>query len=409
MAPGPLQPFDKHQADTASLTSCGSTLVNKAAEGLTNGRLTKQAYSPAVDSVRGVCAPGVQSADRAVAQGSEDVSANLAWAAVVTRYWGDRVDRFNQIVDHIRPEPGADETAMNGAKQAWWSAYHTFIEDGRTTTAAMLRDGPTQGHMQTAIDVGAMPPMSWDYATSLDGFANAFKDGFLGIWIPPDGTWVDKGIWGGKTLALGQLWYGFAHERMKNWRYMPYATPPYAGYSNSGLRGWFNRSNWVKRYNMPSYTWARDPLTFKRGLVPRVGWGSAARFATNKVFYPLSFAGGAYDQWSRDANRTDLSTGEKVTRSATRGAVKLAGTYAGIELGAKGGAAIGLALGGPPGAIIGGMVGGVIGGVIGSGLADEVADYAVEFVTDPIENTEKLLDSAGNAISDFGDTLSFWD
>lgn len=409
MAPGPLQPFDKHQADTASLTSCGSTLIGQAAEGLNNGKLTKKAYSPAIDAVNGVCAPGVQWADRAVQNGSEDVAANLAWAAVVSRYWGDRVSRFNQIVDYIRPAPGADETEINGAKRSWWSAYHTFIEDGQTTTAAMLRDGPTPGHMQTATDVGAMPPMTWNYGTSVDGFLDRFKEGFLGIWIPPDGTWVDKGIWGGKTAALGTLWYGFGYEKMRTWRYMPYMTPPYAGYANSGLRGWFNRSNWVQRYNMPRYTWARNPLTFKRGLVPHVRWGAAARFATNKVFYPLSFAGGAYDQWSRDANRTDLSDGERVTRSATRGAVKLAGTYAGIEGGAWAGGAIGMAVGGPPGAIIGGMIGGVVGGVIGSGVADQVADYAIEFVTDPIENTKELLDSAGDALSDFGDALTFWD
>lgn len=70
-----LQPFETHNADLGSLEACGDSLVAMAAEGLTNGRLAKRAYEPAVGYVRGVCSPQVEGADRAVQQGSENVRA----------------------------------------------------------------------------------------------------------------------------------------------------------------------------------------------------------------------------------------------------------------------------------------------------------------------------------------------
>lgn len=427
----PLQPFETHDADVASLETCGAGLVSKAAEGLNNGKLTKDAYNPAFDTVRGSCAPQIEAADIPVQQGSQEVTAELAWAAVVSRYWGTQVKDFNARVEQIKSQAwediAADDDDHDGEKREirrqaradWWAAHEKYIEGGRDKAKAMLRDGPTKGHMQTAIDVGVMPPTEFDLPTWQD-----YWSGFLGIWVPPEGDQMDRGFWGAKAALLGTLWYGHAHHKFATNRFMP--LPPLSPQGRFLSSGWthgfgayFNPNNWQQRYNMSSYQWQRNPLTFQRQLNPTTNWGQIAR-AADKGFYALTFASSAYDQWNRDDTRTDLSTGEKVTRSATRGAVKLAGTYAGIETGAWAGAAIGTAVGGPIGSVVGGMIGGVVGGVIGSGLADEVADHAVEGVTtaynwtaDRVEEVGEwagdTLEDAGEVVSDVGDALTFWD
>lgn len=437
MAPEPLQPFDKHRADTDSLTSCGSTLISKAAEGITNGKLTKDAYAPAHESVRGMCSPVVQTADRAVQKNSQEVTANLAWAAVVSTYWGNKVVDFNTEVDRITSALGSDisahgasgstpgdgKTADEEAKDAYWKAHQTFIEDGGRHARAMLRDGPSKGNIELAIEAGALPPMSWD-AGSFDEYV----DGFIGIFKPPNGDNVDFAIWAGKAGSLAALWPGFAMNTYRTKLPIrplpplsprgPYLSPITRAYPSLRATDWWRRGPGLYPGSPASYTSLRHPLTFQSAPGVYTRWGHAARFATNKVFYPLTAVGGAYDQWSRDANRTDLSDGAKTTRAATRGAVKLGGTYLGIEggaiIGAKLGGAIGTfvpipGVGTVGGAIIGSIVGGIVGGVVGSGLADEVADHAVEWATSAYD---AVADSpVGTAIEETGDALSklkFW-
>ncbi|UPK75446.1 hypothetical protein MU582_02085 [Nocardioidaceae bacterium SCSIO 66511] len=437
-----LQPFDKHQADTADLEACGANLITQAADGITTGKLTKKAYSPAIPAMRGDCAPLVQSADNAVQQGSQTVTGELAWAAVVTKYWSTQVIDFNSRVDTITStlaeaeknsdgegddDPDSDSPRVK-AKRDWWTAYYNYIETGQSEVSAMLRDGPTKAHMQTVIDAGAMPGMTWDYATSWDDFKGDFAAGFMGIWTPPADP-GDYAVWYGKLVGLIGSWTGHGVNKFATQRYMP--LPGLGGnwYSR------FNPNNWQQRYNMSRYGWSRTlwpwtsrsplpynlrggrfdkwKLPFRREMAPVTKWSKLAGVA-DKGFYALSFAGGAYDQWGRDSQRTDLSTGAKVTRSATRGTVKLAGTYAGIETGAYVGAYLG-SFGGPIGTVAGSMVGGIVGGVIGSGVADEAADYVVEGVTDAYDATADAVDTAkdwtGDRLDDAGDVvkkLKFW-
>lgn len=421
---GTMAPFDKHDADTGSLTSCGSTLVTKASEGLANGTLTRQAYAPAIQSVRGMCAPPVQTADQAVQEGSATVTGDLAWAAVVSRYWGSQVTGFNGRVDEITStlsgqaptygaegdDPSASDVAdakaekTAAAKRDWWDAYRTYVEDGQTTASSMLRDGPTEGNIQAAIDAGAMPPMQFGYTPG------DFYTGLSGLWLPVTDQGVPGlGIWGMRRTTLGFDWYaqwriasrtrfaprGYYTNRLGQTRY------GYIPYKNSS---WTTQA----RLRMSSTNWQATA----GNAASNARWATAAKWV-GRGGNVLSFAAGAVDQWTRDANRTDLTTGQKVTRSGTRATLNLAGTAAGAWAGAKGGALVGTMIGGPIGGVIGGAVGGIIGGVIGSGVANEVADHVVDWAGEAYEETSEWvgdrLDEAGEVLDDVGDALTFWD
>lgn len=420
-----LQPFETHNADVDSLQTCGGSLIDQAAEGLTNGKLTKGAYEPAVDNVRGTCAPQVTAAERSVQERSANVSAELAWAAVVSRYWGTQISGFNTRVEEIKQDAwediarddddhdGAKREIRQHARRDWWRAHSMYIEDGRTRAKAMLRDGPTAGHVRAAIEAGAMPPMTFDYDAN-DAWAS-----FKGIFTPPtDRGGVAVATWGVKGLTMMTSWGGHAHNTFADYRYQraPRPTMSFSQWSRRSV-GYLNRSNWHP-YDHGRYRWTRNSLTFRGRYTPQTTWGTVARYA-DKGFYAADFAYGAYDQWTRDANRTDLTTGAKATRSLTRATVETAGTYVGIEAGAKLGATIGSFTGTPVGTVVGGMIGGVVGGVIGSGLADEAADFAVEGATEAYDWTadraeevgeaaSAAIDEAGDAVEDVGDALKFW-
>ncbi|MDN5854413.1 MAG: hypothetical protein L0K86_16495, partial [Actinomycetia bacterium] len=255
---GAMAPFQKHDADTGSLTSCGSTLVTQATEAIHNGTATRTAYSPAFDSVNGVCAPQVATADQAVQNGSNTVSGELAWAAVVSKYWGGQVTDFNTRVDEIKTnlnnqgpnygaegEDGEEPTDSDiadakaaktaAAKRDWWSAYRTYIEDGQTTTSTMLSEGPTAGNMQTAVDAGAMPPM--------EGFNYSWGDfwtGTTGLWTPPfdQGAWGTS-VWTARRGALGFSWLADGRQWGRS-RFAPRgANGRFIAYKNTS---WWNKA-----------------------------------------------------------------------------------------------------------------------------------------------------------------------
>jgi len=416
---GAMTPFDKHDADTGSLSSCGSTLVTQASEAINNGSATRQAYSPAIDSVTGVCSPQIASADQAVSNGSESVSGELAWAAVVSRYWGSQVTDFNSRVDEIKTnlsdqgphygaegEDGEEPTDADiadakaektaAAKRDWWSAYRTYIEDGQTTTSNMLRDGPTKANMQTAIDVGAMPPMKWDYTWS------DFVNGMASQVVPP----TDQGAWGVTNWALGRA--NFAASSYSTWR--QWSRSRFAPRGPDGRYIPYRNASWARKKWLQSKP-SNWQSTAGNGA-SNAKWATASKWM-RRGGHVLSFVGGSIDQWTRDANRTDLSSGERVTRSATRGGLNLAGTAAGAWAGGKVGAGVGAMVGGPVGAAVGGVIGGVVGGVIGSGVANEVADHVVDAAGDAYESvsdwTSDRLDDAGEMLSDAKDALTFWD
>ena len=73
----------------------------------------------------------------------------------------------------------------------------------------------------------------------------------------------------------------------------------------------------------------------------------------------LSFGASAWDQWSRDRHRSDLSTADKVERAVYRGTV--------VGVAATVGGAVGDAAGGP----VGGVAGGVASGAGGNWYVDQ--------------------------------------
>ena len=418
---GAEAPFDKHDADTGSLTSCGSSLVTQASEAINNGTATRQAYSPAIDAVNGVCAPEIATADQAVQNGSSNASGELAWAAVVSQYWGEQVTDFNTRVDEITAdlesqgpnygaegedgeEPTDEEIAdakaekTAAAKQDWHDAYDTYIEGGQTTAAQMLRDGPTEAHVQTAIDAGIMPPMEWGEVFDW----HTYWTGVAGMWTPTtdQGAW-GVGLWGVRRGISGFSWVADWRQwsRMRfaprgaDGRFLPYKNTSW--WNQAKLRA--STSNWVSTYG---------------NAASNARWATAAKWV-GRGGNVLSFAAGALDQWTRDADRSDLTTGQKVTRSGTRATLNLAGGLAGAWAGGKVGAGIGAAVGGPVGAAVGGAIGGIVGGVIGSGVANEVADHVVDWAGDTYETvsdwTGDRLEDAGEMLSDIGDALTFWD
>lgn len=143
-----------------------SSLVRQAAASFQNGEATKQAYQPAVTSWTGSCAPDVGAANTPVQSSSAAASSSLAWAAVVTQYWGTQVEAFNAKVDHIVvpiSNPPAGQTpeqaqlVLQQAQTDWWDAYDTYIESGGDRAAAMLRDGPTEKNIGIAQSAGVLP------------------------------------------------------------------------------------------------------------------------------------------------------------------------------------------------------------------------------------------------------------
>lgn len=152
-------------------------------------------------------------------------------------------------------------------------------------------------------------------------------------------------------------------------------------------------------------------------------WGNIGTWA-GRAGTVVSFGLATYDQWQADADDPSLSTSERVGRATTMGVTTAAGGWAGAWGGAQVGAMIGTACGGPVGTVVGGVVGGVIGGVIGSGIGQEVGSWVVdaageatEVVVDVVTDAwdaavpvvSDALESAGDALSGFGDALSFWD
>ena len=107
----------------------------------------------------------------------------------------------------------------------------------------------------------------------------------------------------------------------------------------------------------------------------------------------LAVGASGLDQWMEDSGRTDLTTTDRVGRTAGAatfvGGVSVAGGMAGAALGAKGGAVAGAAIGSVipivgtgAGAAVGGVIGAIGGGIVGSGLANAAANEVKGFAVD---------------------------
>jgi hypothetical protein len=404
-----VQPFDKHTANLGELESCGANLIGKAAEAIENGKATQRAYAPAIANWNGMCAPELQAAQQPVGTSAEQASHALAWAAVATRYWATQVRAFNTEVDAIvsrlnakGPTYGAEGTggepptagqvsaakasAEAAAKQEWWRAYNTYVVDGGTRAAAMLQAGPTEVNVAEARRVGALPPASlnplpniWD---ALKGEAVPPLDNPLG-WFATLMWGAGRGVFAGTTLS-NAMDLRYRNRVRGHWRGTP-----------NGGRIWIE-PYWRMKPGLGSNPAAR---------AAQARWSAAGKWI-GRGGVVLAAGTSFLDQWTRDAGRTDVGTGERVARSATRGAIVGGAAWGGAALGAKGGALAGAAIGSAipvlgtaAGAVVGGVVGGIVGGVVASGVANKVADYAVEAVDDVGEALGDAADAVGDAVS----------
>jgi hypothetical protein len=385
-----MQPFDRHPADVGSLQGCGSTLVASAADSFENGTATRQAYQPAVTNWTGSCAPEIATANDPVQSGAAGASSALAWAAVVTEYWGSQVQAFNAEVDRIVvpvKDPPAGQTpeqaqnVLQHARTAWWTAYDTFIETGGNRAATMLREGPNRRNVRLAKDAGVLPQSTNDV---WDDIWNAGKGWFL----PSDALgWPGYASWG---FGKGGMAFGANVKYLQQIQIGRFAPRNALGrFVSPGDLTWWQRaaavgedSNWI-------------PKSGQAGAYSR--WGTAGKWA-GRAGVVVGFATGAWDQWTRDEDDPSLDTTAKAGRAAWRGGLTAAGGWAGATAGAEAGAAIGSLFPGP-GTVIGGVVGGIVGGVVGSGLGGSVADATVDFAGDVADEAGDIVDDIGGAIS----------
>ena len=160
-----LLPFEKHPADTGTMTASASTLEQKAAKCLDQKEITDKAYNPAVDSWDGICAPELRKAPKPIRDSAETANKQLAWSAVPINYAAGKVKEFNAKVgtfetDSEKPDTdGGHPTQSNKAVAMadYREAYETYIVDGFTEAAGMFKDGPTDENIKLAKAAGAIP------------------------------------------------------------------------------------------------------------------------------------------------------------------------------------------------------------------------------------------------------------
>jgi hypothetical protein len=178
-----LAPFDHHQASPAEIDTQAGSLETLASKAIDLKAVTNAAFSPAEANWDGVCAPELRAAPEPVRHAAQDTSGQLAWSAVPLRFWAAKVTAFNAEVDRIKESfdgkvadhfglrdhngtpPTADDyakarqAAWSTASTAYWTALNTYIFDGATTAAGMLRNGPTEDNLTAAYSVGAISAM----------------------------------------------------------------------------------------------------------------------------------------------------------------------------------------------------------------------------------------------------------
>lgn len=442
-----LVPFQRHNADVGELHACGAGLLSDAAEALDNGSLTSNRYQPAIENWDGMCAPELANARSPILSRADDSHHALAWAAVVTQYWADRVIKFNAEVDVIQAEIGTDgnygadgeggeppteddiAAARSAARQRWNTAYNTYILDGEDQVQSMLDDGPTAANLALVTDAGVLPPPppgAINYLNRTGDVVNGINGGLAAY------AWYRGGLasyWQGQGLYYQGLANRFSLQAQGIWgRYQDggywrrghYRTLP------NGNRIWID-SRFVARSGQAATQAARLDLygraqdgfrsTSQRAVdasrAAQPHSAAASRFNTaarwgGRASTVLTAGTSAWDQWSQDAGRNDLATDERVARAATRSATTTAGAAAGAWAGAKGGALAGAAIGsifpGPGtaiGAVAGGIIGGVAGGFIGSEVGGRVADAVVDGAGD-------LYNGAKDKVGDAVESLKFW-
>lgn len=253
------------------------------------------------------------------------------------------------------------------------------ITAGMDTNAATTLGRLGSGDLTTAPDKYAVDPEFWKQSFERPTFWEDMIGAVKGLAIAPSdkglvafGLWgLDRGLSFGTKLADWTAKLQLAHivPRDENGRIQP-----------SKNASWLKKVRWA----MDDKNWSAQRGNAGAWRSWKQGFGTWSKWA-GRGGTAISFAGSAWDQWTHDSGRTDLSTGDKVQRAAYRGTVvgasSWAGGWAGAEAGAAAGGAIGTAVepggGTAVGAVLGGVggfVGGVAGGYGGNWLVDQTID-----------------------------------
>ncbi|QSB15715.1 hypothetical protein JQS43_05085 [Natronosporangium hydrolyticum] len=447
-----MEPFEKHRANVVELRTCGNQLLAQADEGLRNGGLTRQAYQPAIEHWDGLGAPELAAARDPLDRQCQAANGALAWASVVAHYWADQVETFNSEVDRIVSQWETDllQTSQAGqtpeeiaslrsavtseSRRRWWEAYNTHVLDGEDRVTAMLREGPTAEHVAEARRVGLIggwgpttdhftPPgggSGWFNSSQLALFAAGIVSGvaaplldsraagfaataghFRGLANGARMSWLMSTMVAmqhtGAVVALRQRGGGYYHPTSGRW--VPQYWRARSGQVGAYRAAQFGRDAALHAAQRFGYQAVANDAAASVAQSHSSKWATAGKWV-NRGGVAAAGASGTWDQWSRDAGRTDLDTGERVARSATRGAAVGGGAWAGAVGGAKTGAMVGAVLG-PKGAVVGGLVG----GVVGSGVGNMVADHAVDAVSAGWNGVKELGSSAGGALKSAGSAI----
>ena len=114
-----------------------------------------------------------------------------------------------------------------------------------------------------------------------------------------------------------------------------------------------------------------------------------ASSVVNRFGLAVSAIDGGLTQWSRDADRDDLKTGEKAVRAAVRGGFAATGSYVGATVAAGACAAVTAGSTAPICAIGGAAIGGVVGGYVG-----DAATWAYDGAREPVSKAAGAIGSA---------------
>lgn len=154
-----LAPFDRHPADPAGVTAHGQILADRASQAVTtHAPRTRRAYQSVLTHWDGMGRPEAEHSVQRVTSEVDEVSEQVAAAAVALAYWGRCVRDFNTEVDAIlatvaragagQPDLTDDELAALRAQarrvgqERWHRAYDTHIVTGRQQVARILAEGP---------------------------------------------------------------------------------------------------------------------------------------------------------------------------------------------------------------------------------------------------------------------------
>jgi hypothetical protein len=295
------------------------------------------------------------------------------------------------LVRPVAPVQGTPEqvSAHNAIVEAWTEAVE-IADDARTKE--------TEAHAHLGI-----------------GITKSTGDGFvvdvlqrLGV-LPPDfADGDDLTAW---LLGLGGLGAGAAADWMVHARYGVFQ-PRINGKFSSARGMTFWQRAWA----------ARNPDNFHAkpySAAARNRWSAAGKWM-NRAGAGIAGISAGWNQWQADADDPSRDTGERGARAATVGTTTMVGALGGAKLGGTAGAAIGTAIFPGAGTVVGAAVGGVVGGAVGGMAGTEVGEAIIDRADDVGKwagNAAKgvadwgsdRLSDAGDALSDLGDKLTFWD